>query len=92
MSLVLVVANTPNGIAQVKSLEHLQQMLGVPPDGVQRLADNVWLIDVENSQALDFLLKFPKIAEDAGQKFQAVSIPPKTPTAMQPTPNPSKQT
>jgi X-X-X-Leu-X-X-Gly heptad repeat protein len=75
MSVVLLVADCPQGIQHVDNLKRLAQKLGKLPDGVEQLADNVWTVEVE--KALNFLFVFAKTAEEVGQKFQASNIPPK---------------
>ena len=77
MSAVVLVAECPAGQADLDRLHTLAERLGRLPGGVRQPAANVWIIDVETS--LDFLLKFPKIAEQVGQKFQGLTIASKPP-------------
>lgn len=77
MSIIVLVAEFPDGSGGVQRLEEFATKLGKLPDGVQQLEKNVWLADPE--LAPDFLLRAGRIA---GQdpKIRAYSTAPKPPS------------
>jgi hypothetical protein len=75
--MITVVADCPTNNAEMVKVQELSSKIGPLPDGVELVADNVWLVDQE--VAINFLLVLGEIAAQVGQKVRAYSTVPKRP-------------
>ncbi|SDR52747.1 hypothetical protein [Paraburkholderia tuberum] len=69
MKLVALLTAPPEGHGDLDTLDKLDSLLGQKPPGAARACANVWLVD--SDIAFDFLIRFSRMAERIGLKFEA---------------------